>query len=138
MRTAIRSVASELAARANPDTSPVPVVLVERMVPRTKSRHASTVRGAGIALIAFGAAGLIAGVALGTATFIAGFGHIFCSLDSSCDDSTVTALGIGAGISAGVGLAMLLSGIFVVASTPSRSSVSVQLGPTGGSLRVTF
>jgi hypothetical protein len=131
MRAALGTVASELYARVNPYT-PKRRVAREHMPQKKRASRAS-----GIALVSIGASGLGAGAVLGVVTFFVALHQGFCGVfDGSCDGPDPAGFGIAAGISAGMGAALLVTGLISLASTPQTSGVSVHVGPTG--LRVTF
>jgi len=138
MRTALANVVSELHARAKP-YKPPPVVDDAYYAPLQPKKDAHTFpRGAGIALIAVGATATSVASVFGFFTWIASIGAGLNCAFGSCNDSAVVSWGVATGVTGGVGLITLFTGIFILGNAPSRSPVSIQIGPTGGALRVAF
>lgn len=100
-------------------------------------------RGGGIALMSAGGASLGITAVIGLIAAIDSLGHSFgCGVSSimgsSCGSKDFSGYGIAAGVAGGVGLLMLVTGGVVLSYAPPKSNVALNLGPTGGSLRVTF
>jgi len=138
MRTALANIVSELHTRAKP-YKPPPVADDTYYAPLPPKKDAHTFsRGAGIALIAVGASATGVASVFGFITWVASIGAGLSCAFGSCNDSAVVSWGVATGVTAGVGLITLVTGIFVLENAPSRSAVSIQIGPTGGALRVAF
>ena len=102
----------------------------------------SAARGGGVALMVVGGLSLGAAAFLGVTTAVMAGTHSFgCAISSlggaSCSRQDLSGLEIGTGVSAALGALLLVSG-GVLLSMSRDKTVSAQLGPTGGSLRVTF
>jgi hypothetical protein len=139
MLAAVDNAAREMLDRINGKKPRIVVPLAH------ESRTSSSSNGAhtgGTALIALGAVGFGGAALIGLVALVDSAGHSFgCGVahvvGSSCGSQDLSGYGIAAGIAAGIGAVFLISGAVVVSLTPDKS-VSAQLGPTGGSLRVTF
>jgi hypothetical protein len=116
------------------------------VVPLAHESHTSSssngARTGGTALMAMGGAGFGAAAMIGVVALVDSAGHSFgCSvahvIGNSCGSQDLSGYGYAAGIAAGIGTIFLISGAVIVSLAPDKS-VSAQLGPTGGSLRVTF
>jgi hypothetical protein len=140
MRAAVDAVAAELTQR---------VTVVHYVAPAAdttdaqKSESSGGLRTGGIALVALGGAGVGVGAVMGLVVLVAnaaqGFDCIATSiLGAQCASHDFSGYGIAAGISAGAGAAFMIAGAIVLSCAPKKSSVAMQLGPTGGSFRVTF
>jgi hypothetical protein len=154
VRAAVDAMARELLARL--DGARLQVVQVTRgsndpgqapVTPETDDSRASSgrgTRGGGIALLSVGGAGLGIAAIIGVVGLVDVAGHAFgCGLSivgaGSCGNRDFGGYGIAAGVSAGIGATLMIVGGVVLSSAgPDKPGVSAQVGPTGGSLRVTF
>jgi hypothetical protein len=95
-------------------------------------------RGGGIALMSVGGASMGIAAVIGLVALVDAAGHAFGCALGSCGSKDFTGYGVAVGATAGLGLVMLVTGGALLSYAPPKSNVALNLGPTGGSLRVAF
>jgi hypothetical protein len=140
LRTAVDGVARELFRKLGekPRVEPraVPSVVETTEAAPSEHRSGNGMRGGGVALMSVGGAGLGIAAITGVVALMAAGVHTLCL--GFCGSQDLSGFGIAAGVSAGVGATFMILGGVLLSVAPPKSNISAQLGPTGGSLRVTF
>lgn len=138
MRAAIDVVARELYEKLGTSAHRAAPVAPRADETTRDEKPGRGMRGGGIALMSVGGASMgLAGV-IGLVGLVDAAGHAFGCAFGSCGSKDFSGYGIAAGFAGGMGLLMLVTGGVVLSYTPPKSNVALNLGPTGGSVRVTF